>query len=140
MPPERLREATSRLAPPSALPSPLVGTMGLLVVARLAQRHGIRVALDSTAAAGTTATVVLPDRLLLPLTDEDRLYSGRWLRDLDASTTPSVVPAAAVTSLPPTPRPWLPQPRTPLPLESRPLEAIVPALPQEPAYTATGLP
>jgi signal transduction histidine kinase len=153
MPLERLREANNRLAHPSALTSTLVGTMGLLVVARLAQRHGISVALDSHAAAGTTATVLLPDWLLLPLTEEDRLYSGRWLRDLDAADAPthpaSVVPAAAVTSLPPTsPQlpilptlPSLPQPRAPLPLEARSLETIVPEPQPEPAgYTATGLP
>src|SRR4029079_11259031 len=38
MPPDRLDEANHRLEHPSALTSTLVGTMGLLVVARLAQR------------------------------------------------------------------------------------------------------
>jgi hypothetical protein len=82
------------------------------------------VSLDSTAAAGTTATVVLPDRLLLPLTDEDRLYSGQWLRDLDASTVPSVVPAAAVTTLPPTPVPVAALPTAELPTAALPTAAL----------------
>jgi signal transduction histidine kinase len=138
MPPERLGEANNRLAHPSALTSTLVGTMGLLVVARLAQRHGIRVSLDSTATAGTTATVVLPDRLLLPLTEEDRLYSGRWLRDLDASTVPSVVPAAAVTTLPPTPLPAAPV--SAAPVSAAPMSvAQLPAAPMPAAALSAAL-
>jgi signal transduction histidine kinase len=113
MPPDRLDEANHRLEHPSALTSTLVGTMGLLVVARLAQRHGIAVRLGSTAATGTTAAVTLPDRLLMPLTAEDRLYSGRWLREpreFDATMImpPSVIPAPAANTLPALAPPVLP--------------------------------
>jgi signal transduction histidine kinase len=91
MPADRLAEANDRLARPSALTSTLVGTMGLLVVARLAQRHSIEVRLDSIAASGTTATVILPDRLVLPLTADDLLYTGQWLRgSAEGAPTPSV--------------------------------------------------
>ena len=76
--------------------------MGLLVVARLAQRHGIQVRLDSAPAFGTTATVTLPDRLAIPLSMVDQLQPGRWLRDLGAGHHTEYAPAAAaVTSLPP---------------------------------------
>jgi hypothetical protein len=64
MPPAKLAEANQRLAQHSALTSSLVGTMGLLVVARLAERHGIHVRLHSSPGAGTAATVTLPVQVL----------------------------------------------------------------------------
>jgi hypothetical protein len=70
MPPEVLADANNRLANPTGLNSSLVGTMGLHVVARLANRHGIVVRLGSAPGLGTNATVVLPDPLLTaPLPD-----------------------------------------------------------------------
>jgi signal transduction histidine kinase len=62
MHPDRLAEANRRLSEPDAL----TGTMGLLVVARLAARHGVTVGLHSAAAEGTAATVRLPANLLVP--------------------------------------------------------------------------
>ena len=100
MPDVRLAEANERLAQPSVLTSTLVGTMGLLVVARLAQRHGIHIRLDSSPAHGTTATVTLPDRLAIPLSMVDQLQPGRWLRDLSSTAGDQTPAAAAVTSLP----------------------------------------
>lgn len=79
LPDDRLAEANQRLAQPSALTSTLVGTMGLLVVARLAQRHQMRVRLTSSPGSGTAATVVLPDHILDPLPATDKLHTGRWL-------------------------------------------------------------
>lgn len=98
MPESRLFEANERLAHPSMLTSSLVGTMGLLVVARLAQRHGIQVRLESIPAAGTAATVTLPDRLVVPLSMVDQLQPGRWLREIGVGSAQA--PAPAVTSLP----------------------------------------
>ena len=66
MPVDRLEDANRRLAQPSALTSHLVSTMGLLVVARLAERHQIQVWLSSLPMGGTAATVVLPEHLLVP--------------------------------------------------------------------------
>jgi anti-sigma regulatory factor (Ser/Thr protein kinase) len=107
MPASRVSEANERLARPSALTSTLVGTMGLLVVARLAQRHGIRVHLQSVPAGGTTATVVLPDRAVVPITSLDLLQPARRLPSDVArasggegeATVP--VPAPAATTMPP---------------------------------------
>ena len=64
LPPEQVEEINERLAEPSGLTSSLAGTMGLLVVARLAARHGIDVQLHSTAGKGTLAVVRLPEALI----------------------------------------------------------------------------
>jgi signal transduction histidine kinase len=77
MPPDKLAEANERLAHPSALTSTLVGTMGLLVVARLAQRHGITVTLNSTPAGGTAASVNVPGRVLTAAPSDEHLRRAR---------------------------------------------------------------
>lgn len=64
LPPEQVAEINERLAEPSGLTSSLAGTMGLLVVARLAARHGIEVQLHSTTGKGTLAVVRLPETLI----------------------------------------------------------------------------
>ena len=64
LPPEQVSEINERLAEPSALTASLAGTMGLLVVARLAARHEIDVQLHSTAGKGTLAVVRLPESLI----------------------------------------------------------------------------
>ncbi|MGH8882754.1 MAG: sensor histidine kinase, partial [Stackebrandtia sp.] len=64
LPPEQVAEINERLAEPSGLTSSLAGTMGLLVVARLASRHEIDVQLHSTAGKGTLAVVRLPEALI----------------------------------------------------------------------------
>ena len=97
MPDRQLAEANERLSRPLALTSTLVGTMGLLVVARLAQRHGVQVRLESVAAAGTTASVTLPDRLVMPIDTVEKLEPAPWPREPDHAVT---LPAAAVTALP----------------------------------------
>jgi len=87
---DRLAEANERMAHPSALTSTLVGTMGLLVVGRLAGRHGIEVRLTSVAGGGTAATVTLPERILAPLPPPERFYRGQLL-----GPPPAPVPSAA---------------------------------------------
>lgn len=66
MPASKVADANQRLSQPAALTSALVGTMGLLVVGRLAQRHGVRVQLHSSPGGGTAATVTVPEHLLGP--------------------------------------------------------------------------
>ena len=80
MPIDRLEEANRRLAQPAALTSHLVSTMGLLVVARLAQRHQIQVWLSGHPMGGTTATVILPEHLLVPTGRVTRADRGQRLR------------------------------------------------------------
>ncbi|GAA1618952.1 sensor histidine kinase [Catellatospora bangladeshensis] len=66
MPPAQLDEINERLARPSMLTSDLARTMGLLVVARIAARRGIKVQLRSSPGGGTVALVLLPTVLLAP--------------------------------------------------------------------------
>jgi hypothetical protein len=133
MPAARVAEVNERLSHPSALTSNLIGTMGLLVVARLAQRQGIGVHLDSTPAGGTRATVLIPDRHTMPLSTVDRLQPGRWLREATAieSVPAPPPPRAAVTALAPNRPPALPHQRTepvsiPAPNHSHPLSPATP--------------
>jgi hypothetical protein len=60
----QLSQINARLSRPTALTSALAGTMGLLVVARLAARHSIVVELRSNHGAGTAALVTLPHSLV----------------------------------------------------------------------------
>jgi hypothetical protein len=66
LPPTQLNEANARLAGPTQLTAELAGTMGLLVVSRLAARHSIGVSLRSAHRGGTVAVVLLPNALLAP--------------------------------------------------------------------------
>jgi len=62
---EQIAEANRRLTEPMRLTSELVGTMGLLVVARLAARHGVQVRLGRGPVGGAIAEVRLPNALLV---------------------------------------------------------------------------
>jgi signal transduction histidine kinase len=66
IPAEQLDEINRRFADPGQLTSDLARTMGLLVVGRLAARHGIRVQLRSSQGGGTVALVQLAPALLAP--------------------------------------------------------------------------
>ncbi len=61
MNPKVLAEANRRLDSPPAMDFAVSPNMGLLVVGRLAARHGIKVRLQPAAAGGLTALVWLPD-------------------------------------------------------------------------------
>jgi len=95
MPPVKLAEANHRLARPSGLTSTLVGTMGLLVVARLAQRHGMRVWLSSVPAGGTAASVAVPQQLLDPLAITDHLAPARRVSQPAVTAEASAMTIAA---------------------------------------------
>ena len=156
MPERQLDEANERLSRPLALTSTLVGTMGLLVVARLAQRHGVQVRLDAAPAAGTIASVTLPERLVMPLDMVERLEPGRWPRETEhtislpaaaATALSNSVHAAALPALPAPPGPrgpstppgytavpaYLPAQRAAQPEENVPLELTAAGLPRRPA-------
>lgn len=66
---EALAEANHRLATRVGLTASVAGTMGLLVVAHLAARHGVEVELRSHLGGGTVARVHLPDALLVSWQD-----------------------------------------------------------------------
>jgi anti-sigma regulatory factor (Ser/Thr protein kinase) len=67
MPAEQVAQLNTRLARPTRLTAELAGTMGLLVVARLAYRHRITVELRSSPGGGTAALVALPLGILAPM-------------------------------------------------------------------------
>ncbi|MEV1177554.1 nitrate- and nitrite sensing domain-containing protein [Nonomuraea sp. NPDC049784] len=66
MVPDELTQANERLSRAPAVDISVSRRMGLFVVARLANRHGIRVQLRQNDARGLTATVFLPEALLQP--------------------------------------------------------------------------
>ena len=97
--PPRLDEAPSRL-------------LGLFVVGRLADRHDLRVVLDSEPGAGTTAHVLIPGELVIE-PEEDVVAHEPMAHADNPSTAPavaSVVPDAPVA--PPIPSPVPPTPPT----------------------------
>jgi signal transduction histidine kinase len=72
---EELEAANEELASPRGMDVSMTALMGLFVVARLAQRHGISVQLRAARPHGVTAVVRLPAAILLtkdfsPLTDD----------------------------------------------------------------------
>ncbi|WP_129842662.1 nitrate- and nitrite sensing domain-containing protein [Streptomyces sp. RFCAC02] len=64
--PDDLAAVNARLAHPPHLDAAVTGRMGLFVVGRLAERHGIRVQLRHAEHTGTTALVMLPDAVTRP--------------------------------------------------------------------------
>lgn len=61
---EALRDANERLSQPADLELTETDRLGLLVVARLAGRHGVRVSLTDSPYGGTTAVTLIPGELL----------------------------------------------------------------------------
>lgn len=72
MSPEQLAEINERLATPPLVDVAVSRMMGLVVVARLAARHGVKVELRRGADRGTVADVTLPPQVLVP-----RALAGR---------------------------------------------------------------
>ena len=106
--PEQLAELNERLATPPMVDVAVSRMMGLVVVARLAARHGVKVEVRPAPERGTVADVLLPTSVLV-----SRAVTGRG----PSAGTPLIREV-------PTGRPNLPnQPRTtfaPLALESGP--------------------
>jgi len=92
--PEQLQELNERLAKPPAVDVTVSRMMGLVVVARLASRHGVHVELRPGTERGIVADVTLPASILVP-----RALSGR-------AGQAGALPAAA-------PQPAQPQPAQP---------------------------
>ncbi|SCG43028.1 sensor histidine kinase [Micromonospora inositola] len=80
---EQLRDLNERLATPPQVDVAVSRMMGLVVVARLASRHGVKAELRPGADRGTVADVTLPTSVLVP-----RALSGRGQQ-------PAALPAAA---------------------------------------------
>ncbi|MEU9919527.1 ATP-binding protein [Streptomyces sp. NPDC051001] len=78
------------------------GHFGLLTAAKIAQRHGLTVTLSENVLGGTTALVVIPRRLLVPIQDDDA-------EELAVPSAPAPVPPG-VSGLAPVPTPRRPAP------------------------------
>jgi signal transduction histidine kinase len=103
--PDMLSEINEKLATPPMVDVAVSRMMGLVVVARLAARHGVKVELRSSSERGVIADVTLPTAVLVP-----RALSGR------AGAPSREASATAIESKPVTP----PRPAfaAPLALES----------------------
>ncbi|MGA3526054.1 nitrate- and nitrite sensing domain-containing protein [Melissospora conviva] len=106
---DQLRELNEKLAMPPAVDVTVSRMMGLVVVARLAARHGVKVELRPGSDRGTVADVTLPTSVLVP-----RALAGRNGTRLDlppapaapqAGRTPTFGAIAALESGPSTPSP-----------------------------------
>ncbi len=131
MAPEQLEESNWRLANPPTIDVSVSRRMGLFVVGRLAQRHGIRVELRAALSGGLTAFVILPSTAIM--------------QDLNAPVAPQRLDAAVdVTAGPPAVAPPVARPPLARPSAARgelsrgeeqspPPPPPVPPTPREPA-------
>jgi signal transduction histidine kinase len=140
MSPEELEEANWRLANPPTIDVSVSRRMGLFVVGRLAQRHGIRVELRAALSGGLTAFVILAPNTIMQ--DAAKMRPQRLdalsSQPLDRGPTgqPPIQPIQPVQPLqPPTVRGEIARPS---PEQDRP---PVPDTPREPLRSSgTGLP
>jgi signal transduction histidine kinase len=114
--PEQLAELNDRLANPPMVDVAVSRMMGLVVVARLAARHGVKVELRAARERGTIADMTLPAGVLVP-----RALSGRATAGMPTAGMPAVGPNDVVQArpIPSTPAPRSPL-ASPLALESGP--------------------
>jgi hypothetical protein len=128
MPADRQTEINDWLAEPPLLDSGAIEHMGLAVVRRLGDKHGVRVSLGTRAPHGTTATVLLPPDLVREApattfvrrnTPEDDAADGTLTIDAPPTRTATVsglprriTPAGNATQLAERPTPDAPLPTT----------------------------
>ncbi|UYP18923.1 ATP-binding protein [Rhodococcus sp. Z13] len=114
IPPEELAQINKRLASGDANTSDATRRMGLFVVGRLAERHGITVRLrptsDATTDPGITTSVYLPTTLLRGTDDHDDPYRTERPRRLpgEYSGPKRPGPRSLVPAVSPKPRAGLP--------------------------------
>jgi signal transduction histidine kinase len=145
--PDMLHDINEKLATPPMVDVAVSRMMGLVVVARLAARHGVKVELRSSSERGIIADVTLPTAVLVP-----RALAGR------AGAPSREASAAAIESRPPLSAP----PRTPfgaplalesgggsrlfdhqptqLPPRTTPPVAPIPPAPSTPSRAGAGMP
>ncbi len=82
--PEQLAELNERLANPPMVDVAVSRMMGLVVVARLAARHGVKVELRTARERGTIADVTLPASVLVP-----RALAGRTTAGMPTAGMPT---------------------------------------------------
>ncbi|MEV8513875.1 nitrate- and nitrite sensing domain-containing protein [Dactylosporangium sp. NPDC051484] len=110
--PEQLAELNDRLANPPMVDVAVSRMMGLVVVARLAARHGVKVELRAARERGTIADVTVPAGVLVPRALSGRPAAGMPTAGMPAAGPDDVVQARSIQSGP--------APHSPLALESGP--------------------
>ena len=100
MPADKIEEANTLLASPPEIDFSVSQRLGFHVVARLAARHGIRVALNVTPGSGTTALVTLPPSLFAPLHPTTTIGTHGGRRTVEARSTTQVVPVDTTPAAP----------------------------------------
>ena len=91
---DQLADLNERLATPPIVDVAVSRMMGLVVVARLAYRHGVKVELRPAAERGTIADVLLPTSVLVPRSLVGRSTGGDAV-DVGAARARADAPAAA---------------------------------------------
>jgi signal transduction histidine kinase len=142
VPDDTLADLNERLRSGAAVTADTTRRMGLFVVSRLAERHGIRVELSRNGQGGTTATVLLPVSLFPGLHPERRDSAptapfaepaARLPRQLEVAPDPFTVPQR------PAPAPASPlAPLRPAPPAPRPVPVPEPAGPLDPLVAPLG--
>ncbi|MFC4081508.1 nitrate- and nitrite sensing domain-containing protein [Amycolatopsis samaneae] len=131
---DRLNEINQRLADPPDLDVSVTRRMGLYVVARLAQRHGIEVRLreNEDIEGGVIARVVVPAELLTQLRSAPQRLTPPPANRAETSLPGLVPPMTPLESTPPPPS--LP----PAPAAAPTPPAAPPPPARDPAATASG--
>ncbi|WP_235558408.1 nitrate- and nitrite sensing domain-containing protein [Sphaerimonospora mesophila] len=144
---EDLAAANERIANPPEFNLSSTARLGLYVVSRLAERHGIRVALKASPYGGTTAVVLLPHDLVTEggevLSDGATDHGRRSLQPGGARETALVgapevfaAPVQEVVSVPTS----VPEPPRTEPQPSEPVGTEVPRPASPASFTPSGLP
>ncbi|RBQ14566.1 histidine kinase [Spongiactinospora rosea] len=83
-----LAAANARIVDPPEFDLRDTSRLGLFVVSRLAERHGIKVSLKGSPYGGTTAVILLPPDIVLA--EEDDRGGGPVRREIDSGPMPAV--------------------------------------------------
>jgi hypothetical protein len=113
LPPDRIADLNRRLTGALRLDDDAVRHMGLAVVGRLAERHGLRVSLHRRLPHGTTATVLVPPSLVTELPEQG--WSGGQTVPVDGTGSGQLVPEPRGAEPVPAAVPPSPVPRPPAP-------------------------
>ena len=134
---EDLEATNQRIADPPEFNLSSTARLGLYVVSRLAERHGIRVSLKASPYGGTTAIVLLPRDLVIDGEDaEPEEETGRGLPGHREPGTRRIALVGAPEAAPEPVQEVVPVPRAPEP--PRPVSSVPPSGGEPDRITPTG--
>ncbi|GAA4212022.1 sensor histidine kinase [Microbispora amethystogenes] len=141
MSPDDLETANQRIADPPEFNLSSTARLGLYVVSRLAERHGIRVSLKASPYGGTTAVVLLPRELVMENGDEQPEQETRPRLDRRERGAREIALVGAPDADPLPVQEVVPVPRAAETPRPAPIAAEPAAGPEPPAaFTPSGLP